>query len=871
MRIKHFAVLLTACLLLFQPAALASDNLLNNGGFDALENGLPAGWNTDMWLYDPGVSLFSVIDEGATGACALIENAASNDARFTQTVAAVPNTTYLLSGLVKAAGLDETKGGAGFSVLGTYGAFPAVFDTGGEWVRLQCYITTRENQNEITVAARLGFYGKDTTGTAFFDDVSLTPSGTVPDGVVPILLQDDLSGLVQSEPVKASEAEEASSALFPLLAAALIACFLLRKVQLWRKIPIKTRRTAFYESRKQALGGKTPAFRLGKADWLLLLALTAVSAALAFTGLGSTKAPQTVYATTGEAEAITFDLGASQDFQVLYYPGVNRQDYTFTITASDDGQTWTLPYEISLEDGDCFQWKYIKGTRSDDGAGPVKPSSSPLLLRGRYLRLQADTAGMALMEVALRDLTGQVLPVASVERTGAGIGLISGLDHLVDEPDTVPLTPSYDNSMYFDEIYHGRTAYEHTHGMPTFEWTHPPLGKVLMMLAIKLFGMTPFGWRFAGALAGVLMVPVMYLLGKLLFTKTRYAALAAFLMASDMLHLAQTRIATIDSFAVLLILVSYFFMFRYLQMSFFRDGWRTLYPLGLSGLFMGFACAVKWIGMYAGAGLALLFFWSMVRRYLDYKAGQKLGGEKQKQASGYLTYLFGTLSACVLFFLIIPFGIYYFSYIPQFAYEGGLTFQRFWDMQKMMYSYHARLTETHPYQSPWFEWPLMLRPMWYYTGESEQAGMVSTIMGMGNPLVWWAGAAAFVYVFFRWLIPHLKGDTITDHRPAMLLISAAAQLAPWVFITRATFIYHYFACLVFVMLCAVYALEQLGSRRPRAGRWVQAVYMAAVLLAFIGFYPFATGIPMSRNWADAMNWFKGLMLPWWQMGGWLRY
>lgn len=52
----------------------------------------------------------------------------------------------------------------------------------------------------------------------------------------------------------------------------------------------------------------------------------------------------------------------------------------------------------------------------------------------------------------------------------------------------------------------------------------PPLGKVLIAFSISIFGMTPFGWRFAGALAGVLMLPGMYLLGKLL-TKRRMARL----------------------------------------------------------------------------------------------------------------------------------------------------------------------------------------------------------------------------------------------------------------------------------------------------------------------------------------------------------
>ncbi len=870
MRLKFFAILLAACILLVSPAALA-ENLLINGSFDALEEGWPAGWFEDMWLYDPGVSTLSISGEGSSGICASIENTASNDARFAQTVQVSPNTTYLLSGLVKAAGLDDAKGGAGFSVLGTYGTFPAVYDTAGEWVRLQSYIITRENQSEITVAARLGFYSNDTTGSAFFDDVSLTPVDDVPDGIIPILLQDDLSGLGQADTEDTSQAEENSPVILPLIVAALVVCFLFRKWQLWHKLPKKARKTAFIEGRSQALVGKTPPFHFTKSDWLLLLSLTALAAALAFFSLGATKAPQTVYTTTGETESITFDLGTAQDFQILYYSGINQQNHTFTVSCSEDGQAWTEPYEVSLLIGDCFQWKYIKGALSKDGGGLITPANSPLSTRARYVRLQADSAGMTLMEIAFQNENGQALQVAAVGRTGGSVDSISDYNYLADEADTLPLVPSYYNSMYFDEIYHGRTAYEHAHGMATYEWTHPPLGKVLMMLSVKAFGMTPFGWRFAGALAGVFMIPAMYFMGKLLFKKIRFAALAAFLMTFDLLHLAQTRLATIDSFSVLFILVSYLFMFRYLQMSFFRDGWRTLYPLGLSGLFMGFACATKWIGMYAGLGLAMLFFWNMVRLYLDYKAMQVLGNEKQKQVSRYKMYLSGTLAACVLFFLIVPFMIYYFSYIPQFAHEGGLTFQRFIDTQKSMFSYHAHLTATHPYQSPWFEWPLILRPMWYYSGSDVKEGMVSTIMGMGNPVIWWAGVIAFVYVFIRWLIPHLKGSKITDHRPAMLLLSAAAQFTPWVFITRATFIYHYFACLVFVMLCIVYALEQLCIHRAKSGFIVQVVYMAAVLLAFIGLYPFATGIAMSRGWADAMNWFKDLMLPWWQMGGWLRY
>ena len=92
-----------------------------------------------------------------------------------------------------------------------------------------------------------------------------------------------------------------------------------------------------------------------------------------------------------------------------------------------------------------------------------------------------------LFELAFRDANGRLVPV-----TGGGA--------LFDEQTAVPDTISQLNSMYFDEIYHGRTGYEQLHKMPVYETTHPPLGKDLIMVGIALFGMTAFGWGGAGAL-----------------------------------------------------------------------------------------------------------------------------------------------------------------------------------------------------------------------------------------------------------------------------------------------------------------------------------------------------------------------------------
>ena len=67
------------------------------------------------------------------------------------------------------------------------------------------------------------------------------------------------------------------------------------------------------------------------------------------------------------------------------------------------------------------------------------------------------------------------------------------------------------DSSYFDEIYHPRTALEHLNEIYPYEVSHPPLGKLIMGIGIRAFGMTPFGWRFMGTLLGVLMLPILYI------------------------------------------------------------------------------------------------------------------------------------------------------------------------------------------------------------------------------------------------------------------------------------------------------------------------------------------------------------------------
>ena len=250
-------------------------------------------------------------------------------------------------------------------------------------------------------------------------------------------------------------------------------------------------------------------------------------------------------------------------------------------------------------------------------------------------------------------------------------------------------------STYFDEIYHARTAYEHLNRIQPYEWTHPPLGKILISIGISLFGMNTFGWRIIGTLAGAAMIPLMYLFGKKLFRKSFYGLCSAFLMMFDLMHFAQTRIATIDSYTTLFVILMFYYMADYyLQRSYQKGFYQSVKPLFLSGLFFGLGAAVKWSALYGAVGLAALFFMAKYNEYQDYLAASHLKGTKNRNAipawaQNLYPYMWKTMFFCIILYYN-PGVIYLPSYIP-YLLVTGMEFSDIFRYQKSMYNYHSRL------------------------------------------------------------------------------------------------------------------------------------------------------------------------------------
>ena len=599
---------------------------------------------------------------------------------------------------------------------------------------------------------------------------------------------------------------------------------------------------------------------LRRFDYLFIAGITLAYSVLTFTNLGVTRAPESSWTSSSEDEYVLIDLGDVETWRMEYYGGICNT--SFGVSLSNDGEEWTETVYAKYDQGQIFRWLFFEPQTyeqtldysvtvpGEDGEAYItyaQFADSYPYQTSRYVMLTPNRAGLVLSEIGFIREDGTLIEAKVTEHEDYDGNYYSDPKALFDEQDTVPEYPTYLNSTYFDEIYHARTAYEHAHAMSTYEWTHPPLGKVLMMFGVKIFGMTPFGWRFMGALMGVLMLPVIYLIAKQLGLSSKAAALATFLLSVDAMHFTQTRIATIDSYAVFFIMLMYLFMIRYVKMSFNRQPLiKTLIPLALCGVTMGCAWATKWIGFYASIGLVVMFFASFITRFVEY-IKYRLPSKK------YWRDALVTTGVCIVFFIIIPALIYYLSYYWQLQYEGGLRVSRVLELQKSMLNYHAGLgNDTHYFRSPWYEWPVIAWPMWYYSGTKYLAeGMVSSISCMGTPAVWWTGliaiAALLVYVCAK------KGSGKAANITALGFLS---QYLPWVLVPRSTFIYHYFASVPFIILAQAFWFDHISNRHKKLALAIAIALCAIALLLFIMFYPLESGLPMAEGYAKYLRWFK---------------
>ena len=190
--------------------------------------------------------------------------------------------------------------------------------------------------------------------------------------------------------------------------------------------------------------------------------------------------------------------------------------------------------------------------------------------------------------------------------------------------------------------------------------------------------------------------------------------------------------------------------------------------------------------------------------------------------------------------LVIPLVVYVISYIPWAlngtgqqitnaampilgAWPPGHTGDTLWDLTQSMYHYHDTLRATHAASSPWWAWPFDLKPVWFYQG-SFAGNTAASIYDAGNLVIWWLGIPAMAFVAWQ----AFKRRSLAL---ALLGVGFAWQWLAWSRIDRATFQYHYYTSVPFIVIGLAYFLAELWHGAS-ARTWLVARLAAG--LAVVG-------------------------------------
>ncbi len=397
-------------------------------------------------------------------------------------------------------------------------------------------------------------------------------------------------------------------------------------------------------------------------------------------------------------------------------------------------------------------------------------------------------------------------------------------------------------SYYFDEVYFAFTAQEMAKGnklaweVPgedapkdfAYEWTHPPLGKEISALGIMIFGDNTFGWRFFQALFGVLGTLFIFLLGRNLFNNG-VGLIAALLYTFESFIFVLSRITMVDIFMANFVLLASLFVVKYAKSR------RTLFLL-LAGVFCGCAVSIKWNGVYVwefltGVSFFLIYYFEVY--------------SSDSQGQSYIQALLNIFPRMVLAFALIPLFVYLATYIPFFYF--GHTIADFINLQSSMFGYHGGVTETHPYQSEWWKWPILLKPIFMYF--EDLGGKYAQIYALGNPFIWWTGCLFLVLGIV---------NAIRKESPALIfaVVSVFAYWLPWALSPRkVTFLYHFLPALLFILIINAYFLDYIW-RKLKYGKLLVVIYILIAVGVFFYFYPILSAVPIAPESVGSYIWLE---------------
>ncbi|SFK49000.1 Dolichyl-phosphate-mannose-protein mannosyltransferase [Sphingomonas sp. NFR04] len=373
---------------------------------------------------------------------------------------------------------------------------------------------------------------------------------------------------------------------------------------------------------------------------------------------------------------------------------------------------------------------------------------------------------------------------------------------------------------------------------------HPLLGKELIGAGMDLLGDNPFGWRLMPTLAGTATVlGVFAFLWILMRGRMRVAVTGAVLAMLNQSLFVQARTAMLDVFLGAFLLWGMVFLLWAMHGTPGQVRWRWCMGAALLGL----ATAVKWAAApyIAVFGLALIAVRLRDIRHARRPIAAALLSGDQPHWPG-----LSTLAALLLLGAIsIP--VYFATFAPTFFYLTGATegLTGLLHLQREMYEAQTQVLPHHTYQSEWWSWPLMLRPIWFFYEWDH--GAQRGVLLIGNPVIMWGGLVAVLASYILWF-------RTKAWRPLAVALLWTFSVAIYAIIPKSLGFYYYYH-LSAIFLCLVLPVTFHQFDRLRAKGW-EEWYLALALVSFGYFYPILSAAPLN----DVQSYTHWMWLPSWR-------
>lgn len=330
------------------------------------------------------------------------------------------------------------------------------------------------------------------------------------------------------------------------------------------------------------------------------------------------------------------------------------------------------------------------------------------------------------------------------------------------------------SKLVFDEVHYVPAARALLSLSGPVNIEHPLFGKELIAFGIAIFGDNPIGWRALSTLAGTATVLAVYAIALGLTGRGRPALFAGVLALTGNTVFVQARIAMLDGFMAAQLAGGLACLLWAVRGDFSWRRWLA------GAVLLGLAVATKWTAapylMFASAGLALLGRGDTVRRVA----------------------VLGAVSVAT----------YFATFLPAFFYNtNAMTLTQLIPFQLEMYARQTQVLPPHTYQSSWWSWPLMERPIWYFWEPSD--GAQRGILMVANPALAWGGLIAVAACL--WIAWGDKSKRLLA-APALWL----GSLAMWAAVPKSLgFFYYYYPSTVWLAVVIAVTLDRIGETSKR--------------------------------------------------------